>query len=154
MARLSAPILVFVFAAAVACSSSAKAPIQADDTLAGALTKGVKFKDGLIKKGSIGAPDAADENARRVKLGSLTKALAFAPGDSSLMSFDAYNPGQNHPDLPHIAVTLMQFDNADDHIEVPLMTKGTPDGGSKEGDAVRIENPFEVDDGICKNLCN
>ena len=60
MSRLSAPKIALVFVlvrVALACSSSDKAPVQADDTLAGALTKGVKFKDGLIKKGSIGAAD-------------------------------------------------------------------------------------------------
>jgi hypothetical protein len=146
MRSLSLPILAVLVLVAAACSDSGKSENEAESSLAGALTKGVKFRNGLIKKGALGKADAA-----RVKLSSTLKAMAMKPSGASIMALGVENPDQ---DENAIAATLMQFAGAEDHIEVPIDDNaGAADGGASE-DELEVQNPWECTEDICEHLCN
>lgn len=106
--------------------------------IAEALTDGIEFENGLLRSGSI--PEAS---ADTVRLSQDDDVLRLAPGDSSLMSLGVENPNEDDP----VESALMQFEDAEDHVEVPA---DEADAGASD----ELSLSFGVDDGICDAFCN
>lgn len=116
------------------------------ETLAEALTRGVKFDGGVVKLGALPKPDAGGE---RVSLVPDIARLLIEPGGASLMPMSVDNPDQEeHP----LESTLLQFEDSDSHIEIPIGSHGNSSAGDPT--SVEIEHPFEVESDICDQLCN
>jgi len=107
--------------------------------VAEALTEGIQFEDGLVRRGSI--PDAS---ADTVRLSQDDDVLRLAPGASALMSLAVDNPDEDDP----VESTLIQFQEADDHVEVPAA-----EGDAGVGTGALTLN-FQVEDDICDAFCN
>lgn len=139
-----------MIAAMVGCTSSGKtAQSGGSNALSEALTRGVKFDKGLLKKGALPKSNAAGD---KVRLLTDAVALSMAPGKASIMTLDADNPDEDkHP----VAATLMQFEGSDSQIEVPVGSNTSRvDGGAGANALLHIENPFSVAKDICQFLCN
>jgi hypothetical protein len=135
----------------VACGGTAPKPSQSGGltALAAALMAGVHFEDGQLEKETL---PTADSSTGRVKLSRDASALVIAPAGASIMALDVDNPDQ---DINAVAATLIQFADGDGYIKVPAATKTkTTDAGAGQGDLFHIENPFKVDDDLCKGLCD
>jgi hypothetical protein len=136
---------------ALSCTSSGK---QASDSgpsqsLAEALSTGVKFDRGLFKKGPLPNPDSA---AQKVKLTAEAATLGLKPGNSSIMSLDVDDPDDS---TNPVQATLVQFEDSDSHVQVRLPSNARKgDGGTGQNGVLHIENGFTVSKDICKNLCN
>jgi hypothetical protein len=94
----------------------------------------------LLRTGSI-----PEVSAETVRLSQDDDVLRLAPGGSSLMSLSVENPDSE--DDP-VQSTLIQFEDADDHVEVPASES---DAGVGTGE---LTLSFEVEDDICDAFCN
>jgi hypothetical protein len=111
--------------------------------VAEALTTGVKFKDGLVKKGGI--PEADADNVKIVVQEDAP--LELEPGEDALMSLAVDNPDED--DDP-VEATLIQFDGSSDHVEVAA--GDSADAGTDS--TGELSTSFTLDDAICDNFCN
>jgi hypothetical protein len=135
----------------VSASDDGDSPSSRSESLIEALTRAVRFEDGKREEGEI---EELDPAAKTVQLDSADSVLSIKAGGSSIMALDVDNPTDDG-----VVATLMQFEGAESHTEVPL--QGGADGGSAGEDGgtgngkgtLHIENPFEVDDDVCAHLC-
>jgi hypothetical protein len=107
--------------------------------VAEALTDGIAFDRGLLRSGEIPKP-----SADTVRLSQDEDVLRLAPGGTALMTLAVDNPEEDDP----VESALIQFEDADDHIEVPA---GGGDAGAEE-DALSLS--FELGDDLCDAFCN
>ena len=151
MQRLG-PFGIVVVALAVfgaACSDSGRTDNVEQTSLADALTNGVKFENGVFRRGDIGDPGS---EADSVKVASTLKAMSMKPGGAALMSFGVENPDE---DSNGAVATLMQFEGSAGHIEVPIDDNAREaDGGASGTSSLQVENPWTCEKKICEHLCN
>ena len=111
-----------------------------------ALMRGVRFEDGVRREGDIAELDPA---ARTVELAPSEDVLKLGPGKASLMALEV-----EADEDASVAATLMQFEGAGSHTEVPVKGRAQARDGGSGSQRLEIENPFEVADDICEFLCN
>jgi len=106
-----------------------------------ALSEAIAFEGGVSRVGNI--PNVTNEG---ITLIPDDLSLVLTPGDGpTLMSLTADNP--NESDDP-VDLTLMQFADTDDHIEVERAPVAAGE------DATKIELTFSLKDSVCDRLCN
>jgi hypothetical protein len=139
--RLGTWLGLLALGLAVACGddSSDDDGSSGSRAVAEALTEGIQFENGLLRTGSI--PEAS---ADTVRLSQDDDVLRLAPGGSSLMSLAVENPEEGDP----VESTLIQFEDADGHVEVPA---DESDAGVGNGELMLS---FQVEDDICDAFCN
>jgi hypothetical protein len=125
----------------IACGddSSDDADRSSDESkaVAEALTEGLQFERGLLRRGTI--PEASAET---VRLTQEDDVLRLVPGESSLMSLGVENP-EDDP----VESVLLQFEDAEQHVEV-----AADSGDAGVNDEISLD--FGVDDAICDAFCN
>jgi hypothetical protein len=140
------PLLVLPFiVAAVGCSSDSNdAPDDEPrrETAIEALTRAMKFERGETDQGGIAT---FDPSLGSVSLLPDEMQLDLAGGVASLVGFEV----EGLADGDEVAATLLEFEDAEEHIRVPVENGGDAGAGSSQ-----IENPFTVDDDVCDYLCN
>ena len=115
---------------------------EAPRALIDALMAHVHIKGALLKSGDLLEPT---EGADKVKLATPDGTLRLRPRATSLMPLEVEHPDRE----PALQSTLMQFDGAQDHFQIPI---GEPGGGAVR--TLALEHEFEVDEEICEGLCN
>src|SRR5262245_50235577 len=104
------------FAVVVACAACTDSPDRErastrENSLAEALTSGMRFDGGKLKNGRLPKADSG-----KVKLALDDGPLKLAPAESELMALDVENPDE---DDNAVVATLMQFEDAEQYIAVP-----------------------------------
>jgi hypothetical protein len=138
--------LVLLAMSAVACGDDAGgsnesgggSQAETQRAVAVALTSGIDIEGGLIRRGEI--PEA---DADMVTLSQDQAPLDLTPGDPPVLmqlSFDNPDEGEDA-----VESTLIQFEEGDDHVEVPRMS-------SETGSDLSLE--MTLDDTICDAFCN
>ena len=152
-------VTVLTILLACGCGGDAGKPAASGaekQAVAQALTDGISFTGGVRLMGLIPAATAND-----VTLVPNQVSLVLMPGDPpTLMSLGFDNPDES---TDPVAAVLIQFDGADNHIEVPRKAAdaGAADAGAADAGAVdggvndnQVELQFTLDDTVCDSLCN
>lgn len=125
-----------------------------------ALLESMDFGDGMKVDGE-GAPSTRSD----VVITPVVQTVIVSPGTSNVLAIDIDNPDE---DSDPVVVTQVELQTDKGHFEVGVQGKtlggqqrtgdaGVPDAGTEPaaaGAQIRIENHFEVAQGVCKNLCN
>lgn len=133
------------------CSSSGKqsaSPSQSSKAVAEALTTGVAFDHGLLKKGQLPAATATGVNVQPA-----SEKLILQPSTGAIMALDVDNPDEA---TDPVKATLIQFEDNSSHVEVARgkADAGTSDAGAGAAGKVHLEESFKLGTDVCKDFCN